>query len=381
MIYLDNSATTRPFDEVTATVASALSEHYFNPSSLYRPALDVELKLRKARQCLRQAAAAQEYRVVFTSGGTEGANLAVTGAYRSFGGRRTGIVVSAIEHPAVIATARALEKQGACVKIAPVDSEGVLDLQALEALLDANTALVSVMHVSNETGTVQPVANIARMAHGVGALYHADGVQAFLRVPFSPFIADVDLYSISAHKVHGPKGVGALYIKPGVRLIPQMEGGGQEDGIRSGTENVPGILGFAEAVSRFAALSDAPGHLSAMKRRLASLLLDAGASVNGPLPDRAYASPHILNVSFQGVRGEVLLHALEADGIYVSTGAACSSRKSAPSPALTAMGKSADEIAGALRFSLSPLNTADEIETAAAACARCTASLKRFTRK
>jgi cysteine desulfurase len=251
------------------------------------------------------------------------------------------------------------------------------------ALVKENTALVSIMHVNNETGAIQDIARLSAAARrkNPAVLFHSDGVQAFLRVPAHPARWGIGLYTVSAHKVHGPKGVGALYMGEGVRLRPHAFGGGQEDGLRSGTENVPGILGFAKAVEVFSeGIDNRRAELMQMKLALAgSLLAIDGAQVNGPAPDRG--APHILNVSFEGVQGEVLLRLLAGQGIYVSTGSACGARQRKPSVALKAMGLSDKRIENAIRLSLSPMNTMEDIGRAAEAIAAEVKRLRMFKRR
>ena len=255
----------------------------------------------------------------------------------------------------------------------PVDSEGALDYEALQKALNDGASLVSCMQVNNETGALLDVQRLKNAVAG-RALIHVDGVQGFLRVPFH--FADVDMYTISAHKLHGPKGVGALAVKKGVRLNPQHIGGGQEEDLRSGTENTPGIAGFYEAVREM----DASG-LMEKKLHMVKAFIDAvpEAAINGPAPEKG--APHILNISFPGVRGETMLHALEAEGVYASTGSACSSKKRKVSSVLTAMGIPVDRAESALRFSLSPHTTLEEIDYAAEVLRRVWPQLRRFQRR
>ncbi|MDR3050272.1 MAG: cysteine desulfurase [Oscillospiraceae bacterium] len=383
-VYLDNSATTPVLPQVWARVQAAMAEGYFNPSAAYAPAAAAERALDACRSALRGALGARDYGVIFTSGGTEADALALLG----LAGARRGPMAfycSAVEHPAVRQAMAALATHGHSVAQLPVDERGVLDIRRCEAALGEDAALVSVMQVNNETGAVQPLAALRALmrARCPRALLHVDGVQGFLRVPIALQRDGVDMYTLSAHKVHGPKGCGALLVRPGVRLAPLIPGGGQEGGLRGGTENTPGILGLHAAVDALRGMPDLAVALAARKARLWMLLHqgDGALAVNGPLPVDAESAPHILNVSFPGVGGEVMLHALESRGVYVSTGSACSSRREKHSAVLAAMGLSGDRLDSAIRFSLSPLNTDEEIAFAAQAALALYAQLKDYRRR
>lgn len=356
MIYLDNSATTRPYRRVVELVSEVSEERYGNPSSLHVLGLEAEKTVKEAGKQIKRALGGASAQIVFTSGGTESDNLAVFGA-AGIGGRKSRkIITSAVEHPAVAEAMNQLESQGCRVVRLPVDGWGCIDMDRFRDAVDAETFLISIMHVNNEVGTIQPIREINESKGQ--ALFHTDAVQSFGKIPLDG--RDADMISVSAHKIHGPKGVGALAIAKGVRLAPQLLGGGQEQGVRSGTENVPAIAGFGLAAELAAAGLE---HRSAAAGVLRATLLDG---IRGTIPDIRVnspedGSPFILNVSFLGTRGEVLLHRLEQDGIFVSTGAACSSRKRGRSPVLSAMGLSDREIEGAIRFSFSEFNTLDEI--------------------
>ena len=383
-IYLDNSATTPVLEVVAHRMLGAMRDGYFNPSAAYGPAVEVERQLRSCRDTLREAASAQGYEVIFTSGGTEADNLAILGILERQ--RKLGACCySAVEHPAVREPMGTAEARGHPVRVLPVDAQGVLDLERCEAMLDGDTALISCMHVCNETGAVQPIEDLAQLRNRrcPSALLHVDGVQGFLRAPLSLGQAGVDLYAVSAHKIHGPKGVGALLVRKGVPLSPRMLGGGQEGGLRSGTENVPGILGMQSAVEALRAMADMDQVLRSNKMRLLHRVMEGEpqAQVNGSDPQSAQAAPHILNLSLPGVRGEVMLHALEAMGVYVSTGSACSARRQRHGPALAAMGIAGDRLESAIRISLSPLNTVEEMDLAADAILAAHAQLKGFKRR
>lgn len=381
-IYLDNSATTRPFDEVIASVAQAMAEEYYNPSSPYGPGLREQRRLQEAREAVAALAGMPDRSVIFTSGGTESNHLAIRGALAAMRPGRDHLVASAGEHPSVMRVMDELETRGYAVDRLPLDGRGQVSPAALDAALTPRTALVSVMHVNNETGAVMPIEELGRVIRSKApdAVFHVDGVQALGRVDCG--LPAPDLYSVSGHKIHAPKGVGALLVRPGLLLRPVLLGGGQEEGLRSGTENTPGIRGFGRAAELYRERRERyAAHLRRLKERLARGIAGGleDVFVNGPGPGEG--APHILNVSFVGLRGEVLLRALEAEGIFVGTGSACSARKRAASPVLIAMGLPPERVDSAIRFSLSPLNTEDEIDAALDALYRTVPRLRRFGRK
>lgn len=380
MIYLDNSATTRPFDDVIEAMAACMREEYFNPSSLYAPAMKAGGLLSSAREAIdRQLGGGT--RVIFTSGGTEADNLALLGTARNLRGRKGHFITTKVEHPAILETAAELERQGHEVSYIGVDTDGVVDVDALVDAVRPDTALVSVMQVNNEVGAIMPIEEISRRVKEKNprTLVHVDGVQGFMRVPMNLRKMGVDLYSLSGHKIHGPKGVGALVLAGNARVQCIAFGGGQENGLRSGTENVPGIAGLGQAVRSYAKLGDTAPHMLACKQRLAQRVLETipGAHVNG---DLAHGAAHILNITFP-TKGEVLLHALEGAGIMCSTGSACASHKKSASHVLTAMGVSDRDIDGALRFSLCPGNTLVEMDETAVQLAKNVETLRRFVRR
>ena len=376
--YLDNSATTRPCEAAVAAMARCMREEYYNPSAVYKPAVEAFRFLREARETLLKPVRGEDCDAIFTSGGTEANNLAILGAVGRMRGKQV-LAVSAVEHPSVRAAFDALSEQGHDVRVIGVDGAGRLDWDALEAALADGASLVSCMQVNNETGAVLDAARLRDVVNG-RALIHVDGVQGYLRVPFD--MRNADLYTLSGHKLHGPKGIVALIVKKGVRLAPRQLGGGQEGGLRSGTENTPGIAGLSAAVSEMVALGpDMPERLMEKKLRLVAAVRAAvpEALVNGPEPGDA--APHIVNMGFPGVRGEVMLHALEGEGVYVSTGSACSSKKLKVSPVLVAMGVSPRVAEWAIRFSLSPHTTDEEIDYAAGRIGTLYDQLKRFQRR
>ncbi len=358
----------------------ALTDGFGNPSSIHGKGLSAERAVSAARAQVAAALGVPPASVLFTSGGTEANNLGLKGAARAYGGRGRHLLASAVEHSSVLEALRSLEAEGFTLRLLPVDRRGRLDPQALSAALTAETALVSVMAVNNEVGTVEPLAEIAqivRAARGGGRLplLHVDAVQAFGRVPLPA--PQIDLLTVSAHKVHGPKGVGALILREGVRIAPLLHGGDQQRALRPGTENVPGIVGFGEAAVRMQAEgAEAVTYLYGLRAHLAArLAMIEGIAVNGPERDDL-AAPHILNVRVAGVRGETLVHRLEMDGIYVSTGSACHSRDPRPSHVLVAMGLDREEALSSVRISLARTTTLGEIDAAAAALGRAASELR-----
>ena len=378
MAYLDNSATTQPCRAAVEAMVRCMTEGFYNPSSVYRPAVDAFRAVRECRETLLKAVHGDGCDLYFTSGGTESNNLAILGAAAKMRGPRI-CAVSAVEHPSVREPFERLRAEGWDVRVIGVSEDGALRWDELERALDDGAALVSCMQVNNETGALLDAERLRRTVNG-RALIHVDGVQGFLRVPFD--MKNADLYTLSGHKIHGPKGIGALVVRRGVRLEPRQIGGGQESGMRSGTENTPGIAGLHAAAKELIAVqSTLGGELMQKKLHLIGKFREAVPEmlVNGPEPERA--APHIVNLSFPGVRGEVMLHALESEGVYASTGSACSSKKLKVSGVLTAMGVAPARAEWALRFSLSPHTTMEEIDDAAQKLGAIYASLKRFQRR
>ncbi|SFG62445.1 cysteine desulfurase [Desulfotomaculum arcticum] len=384
--YLDNSATTRPYPEVVQAVLAAMEDNYGNPSSLHRKGVEAGRAVARAREAVAVSLGVEASSIIFTGAGSEAINLAIKGLQPGRKGRH--IITTAVEHPAVLNTCEQLKEQGLEISVLPVDTIGLVDTKALLQAVREDTFLVSVMYVNNEVGAVQPLAEISaviKKLRGVGRklFWHVDAVQAYGKLPLRPLELGIDLLSVSAHKVHGPKGVGALYAAPGTPLKPLVSGGGQEWGLRSGTENVPGIAGFGVAAGIIARETrEAAAKLFALKKRLVDGVLAAvpGAVLNGPAcrEDEPGCAPHIANISFPGLRGEVLLHSLEGQGVYVSTGSACSSRKKPGSYVLRAMGLDEKLVEGAVRFSLSALNTAEEIDYAVQATAKVVKELREL---
>lgn len=356
--YLDNSATTRPCREAVDRMMDMLAENYGNPSSLHRRGLQAQLAIEQARETVARAMGAEKKEIVFTSGGTEANNLAILGAAQSRCRLGRKLITTAIEHPSVLEPVKRLEDEGwEVVRLAP-DSVGRFSTQALANALDDSTVLVSLMLVNNETGAIQPLEEAARIIRrsGAPALLHCDAVQAFGKLPFHVKKAGVDLMTVSAHKIHGPKGVGALYVRDGVRILPRCFGGGQERGLRPGTESTPLIAGFGGAVD---ALPDPAQQMPAMRAlwQYARELLEKtdGVVVNST----EEGLPYILNISCLGIRSEVMLHHLSAGGVSVSSGSACA--KGQKSHVLTAMGLDRRRVDSALRISFSRDTTKEEI--------------------
>lgn len=378
LAYLDNSATTQPCAAAIEAMTACMREGWHNPSSVYRPAVDAFRRVREARENLLKPIHGGGCDLIFTSGGTEANNLAILGAVNRMRGRQI-VAVSAVEHPSVRAAFDQLRDMGHDVRVIGVDLTGQPDWTALEKALDDGASLVSMMQVNNETGAMLDAARLHRLVKG-RALIHVDGVQGYLRAPFDMKWAD--LYSFSGHKLHGPKGIGGLVVKKGVKLAPRQIGGGQENGLRSGTENTPGIAGLNAAALELMNMGESlPRALMAKKLRLIEGIRKAVPDVviHGPAPEEG--APHIVNLGFPNVRGEVMLHGLEAEGVYVSTGSACSSKKLKVSSVLTAMGMAPAKAEWAVRFSLSPHTTEEEIDYAAGKIGAVYDVLKRFQRR
>lgn len=361
-IYFDNSATTAPSEGVCRAVADTMKSVYGNPSSLHRMGKAAEDLMEDCRTKVAKSLGATAEEIVFTSGGTESDNTAIIGYCRCNKRKGNRIITTKTEHPAVHEAFKQLESEGFEAVYLDVDKEGKVSLEQLRTELDKGALLVSVMHVNNETGTIQPIEEIAQMVHSAGAVLHVDAVQSYGKIRISAKKLGADLLSVSAHKVHGPKGVGALYIRKGIRIVPVIYGGGQEKGLRSSTENIPGIAGFAVASEELTANFDT--NVAAMEAVKNCLLDKISKNIeNTVINTPADSTCGVLNVSFTGVKSEVLLHVLEDKGIYVSSGSACSSHKKGRSHVLTAMGVKDNIIDSAIRFSFSGDNTVEEAET------------------
>ena len=356
--YLDNSATTAVCKAAADKALYMMTENYGNPSSLHKMGINAEEEVEKARDIIARTLSAESREIIFTSGGTEANNTAVFGAAQALRRRGDRIIVSAVEHPSVYESAKRLADTGFDVQYAPVDKDGAVDIEALKALLTDKTILVSVMAVNNETGTVQPVERIGKLVHKLSpeALFHCDAVQAYCKLPLKPGKWGVDLMTVSAHKIHGAKGSGALFIRDGARISPLLYGGEQQHKRRPGTESAPLIAAFGAA----AAESDIPGNAEYI-RQLNSYATEhiknvGGVSVNSPVN----ALPYIINISVEGIRSETMLHHLESLGVYVSSSSACA--KGRRSYVLAAMGLPDSRIDSSLRISFSKYNTRDDID-------------------
>ena len=381
MIYLDNSATTRVLPQAADAAYRAMTEQFYNPASAYKPAVAAEKAVEAARAKLLVALGNPAGDVLYTSGGTESNNMAILGALKPLRGKKR-IITTAGEHPSVYEVFRSLEGTPDLeVVFVGLNPDGTVNLKKLEEALTADTALVSVMHVNNEVGAINDLDAISALLKQTApsALLHSDGVQAFCKLPFAKNAAD--LYSISAHKFHAPKGVGALFVKSGFKFAGGQIGGGQEKNLRSGTSNVPGILALDAALAEYREHQQKwIEQMRACKLRLwQNLSTLPDVFLNGPAPEQG--APHILNVSFPGVRGEVLVNALSEREIFVSTGSACSTHKKGQNRIHAAMGISGARAEGALRFSLSPFNTPEEMDAAATALAEQVSFLRRFQRR
>lgn len=369
-IYLDNSATTKTDPRVLEEMARVAVHSFGNPSSLHRKGREAERILAVSRKVMADLLGVRENEIIFTSGGTESNNLAVLGIARRYRRRGNHLITTAIEHSSILEPFQLLEKEGFDVTYLLPDSKGLVDPQTVLQALKPETTLVSIMHVNNEVGSLQPIAEISGLLKKKKAelLFHVDAVQSFGKVPLPPGLQGIDALSISAHKFHGPKGVGALYLKEGVMIEPLLLGGGHEKGLRPGTENTPGIAGMALASRQsFKNMKEKAAQLGEMKKMLISSLESRHPwiKINGPRDNEKESAPHIVNISFSGLKGEIIVHALEEKGVYVSTGSACHSSDKGESHVLQAMGLGKPEREGAIRFSFSSQTQQEEVSLAA----------------
>ncbi|HZK25712.1 MAG TPA: cysteine desulfurase family protein [Oscillospiraceae bacterium] len=381
-VYLDNSATTQVVPEVAAAMQEMLTENFGNPSSLHRRGLLAERAKKEARRVVAQACDVKEQEILFTSGGTEANNLAIKGVARRWRRRGNHLLTTKIEHPSVLYAYQALEQEGFEVTYLDVDEDGLVTAEAVTAAMRADTLLVSIMHVNNEVGSILPVAEIGPQikAKNPQTLFHVDAVQSLGKLTLRPHAWQADLLTVSAHKIHGPKGCGALYRKDGLLLSPLLHGGDQEQGVRPGTENMAGIVGFATAVRLILAQQeDNYQQLVKLKQMFSEGLQTRLPEIrqNGPLN----GAPHILNLTVPDIKGEVLVHALAEEGIYLSTGSACHAHRAAPSHVLLAMGRSPQQIAASLRLSFSALLTAADVEYALEKITAAVTTLRLMTRR
>ncbi len=362
--YFDNSATTRVLDSVKDIVVKTMTEDYGNPAAKHRKGMEAEQYIREARKIIADSMKVQEKEILFTSGGSESNNMALIGT--AWANQRAGkhIISTAIEHPSVYNPLGVLEELGFEVTILPVDHDGHISLKELEEAIRPDTILVSTMYVNNEVGAVEPVEEISRVikAKNPSALYHVDAIQAYGKYVIRPQKQGIDLLSVSSHKIHGPKGVGFLYIRSGVKIKPLIYGGGQQAGMRSGTENVPGVAGFGAAVKEmYTDHAEKIQKLIGLKDYMTDRLGEIEGTVINSKKGEASA-PQIVSVSFEGVRSEVLLHALEDKGIYVSSGSACSSNHPGISGTLKGIGVAQKLLDSTIRISFGIFNTKEEVD-------------------
>ena len=381
--YLDNSATTRCEKEVAELVEKLMLTDYGNPSSMHLKGMQAENYVKEARTKIARTLKVKEKEIIFTSGGTESDNMALVGV--ALANQRTGkhIITTEVEHAAIHATASFLQELGFEITKIPVDGNGIILMEKLEQALRADTILVSIMHVNNEVGALQPIEQAAKLIKEKApkAAFHVDAIQSYGKYKINPKRTGIDLLSVSAHKLHGPKGVGFLYVNEKVKIKPIILGGGQQSGMRSGTENVPGIAGMALACEMaYENLEEKRAYLYAMKKNFCRQLLELpDVKING-ICDEASA-PQIVSASFKGVRSEVLLHELEGKGIYVSAGSACSSNKPSPSKTLLAMGVPKEELEATVRFSFSAHTKEEELDYTIEVLREILPVLRRYKRR
>lgn len=381
-VYLDNSATTKAYDSVGKIVAKVMCEDYGNPSSLHKKGVDAEQYIKGAKETFAKLFKVQEKEIFFTSGGTESDNLALIGT--AMANKRAGnhLITTGIEHPAIINTMHYLEEQGFRVTFLPVDQDGRVKLDALKEALCDETILVSIMYVNNEIGSVQPIEEASKIvkAYNPKIIFHVDAVQGFGKYKIYPKKAGIDLCSISGHKIHGPKGTGVLYIDSKVKIKPIVFGGEQQKNIRSGTENVPGIAGLALAAKTIYESFD---EKMETMRKLKAHFIEGVSKIDNTMIHGRFdesSAPHIISVGFKDVRSEVLLHALEEKGIYVSSGSACASNHPQVSGVLKGIGTGRDYLDSTLRFSMSEFTTLEEIDYTLDTIYNTVPMLRKYTR-
>lgn len=383
--YLDNSATTRCFDSVAALMTKIYCEDYGNPSSMHKKGVEAERQLRWAREVIAKNLKVSEKEIIFTSGGTESDNLALRGA--AYANARAGrhLITTTIEHPAILETVKYLETQGFEVTYLPVDGAGRIRIEDLKRAMRPDTILVSIMHTNNEIGSLQPIEEAGVLIKRLNpkTLFHVDAVQGYGKFRILPKKMQIDMLSVSGHKIHGPKGIGFLYISEKAKVRPIIFGGGQQKGMRSGTDNVPGAAGMAKAVEEIYGNLDAETEkLYSLRNQFISGVQKLPEVVVNGLPDKESA-PHIISVSFAGVRSEVLLHALEERGVFVSAGSACASNHpgTSGSRTLKAIGLPVNLQQSTIRFSMSVFTTEEEIAYALQCLYDIVPLLRKYTRK
>ena len=380
---MDNSATTVCFQEVAALMTKIMCEDYGNPSSLHRKGMQAEQYIRYAKETIAKNLKVNEKEIFFTSGGTESDNLAIIGCAHANCRMGKHLITTQVEHPAVLQAMKHLESEGFRVTYLPVDHRGCIRLEDLQRAITGETILVSIMHTNNEVGSQQPVSQAGTLIKQMNPriLFHVDAVQGYGKFPIYPKKMNIDLLSASGHKIHGPKGVGFLYVGEKVKIKSIIFGGGQQGGLRSGTENVPAAAGMAKAVEIvYGGLDREVEHMYRLKEAFTEgVERIPDVIVNGP--QGREGAPHIISVSFRGVRSEVLLHALEDKGIYISAGSACSARKPQPSVTLQAMGIEKELLSSTIRFSMSGFTTMEEVDYTLQVLYDIIPMLRKYTRK
>lgn len=382
-IYLDNSATTRCYQEVCEIMVKTMREDYGNPSSMHMKGVESEKYIKEASSSIAKTLKVNEKEIYFTSGGTESDNWALIGTALANQRKGKHIITTAIEHPAVSAPCEFLEKQGFTVTKLGVDSQGRISLEELEQAITPETILVSVMYVNNEIGTVQPIAEIGNLIKrkNPGTYFHVDAIQAYGKYRILPKKMKVDMLSVSGHKIHGPKGIGFLYIDEKVKIFPYIYGGGQQKGMRSGTDAVPQVAGLGIAAEKiYGNLEENVNHMRKLRDYFTEELQKIDqVVVHGA--DGEECAPHIVSVAFVGVRSEVLLHTLEDREIYVSAGSACSTHKRSGSPTLTAIDLPKNQMESTVRFSFCEDTTREELEKTLEVLREVLPMLRRYARK
>lgn len=381
-IYLDNSATTKCFPEVAQLMTKIMCEDYGNPSSMHLKGVEGEKYIRQAKEIIAKNLKVTEKEIFFTSGGTESDNLAIIGTAMANRRRGNHLITTMIEHPAVLQTMQYLENLGFRVTYLPVDEYGLIHLEDLERAITKETILVSIMHTNNEIGSLQPIfeAGAVIKRKNPNTLFHVDAVQGYGKFRILPKKMSIDLLSVSGHKIHGPKGIGFLYVNEKVKIQPIIFGGGQQKGMRSGTENVPGIAGLAKAIEMiYASLDDEVAKMYRLKEYFISQVSKIeGIKINGKTGTDS--APHVVSVSVRGIRSEVMLHSLEERGIYVSAGSACASNKPQTSATLKAIGVERELLDSTIRFSFSVFTTKEEIDYTVRVMSDIIPMLRRYTR-
>ncbi len=374
-IYFDNAATTKVDGEVLRAMLPYLSEGYGNASSVHLKGQEAKDAMEKARRIIARSIGARTYEIIFTSGGTESNNLALKGLFFKNYPEKNHIITTKIEHDCVLNSCKWLEKQGAKVTYLDVDEKGFIDLNDLNNSITDETILVSVIHGNNEIGTIQDLEEIGKICKEKNVLFHTDACQSFTKVPINVKRQNLDLVTLNAHKIHGPKGIGALYIKDGIKIIPISHGGGHEKGLRSGTENIPGIVGFAKSVE-IAKSKDVEKMTKLRDRLIEGILKMPNVRLNGPKENRLCNN---INVSFNNIEGEAVGGYLENEGIYTSTGSACSSHSLEQSHVLKALGLSSIQVNSSLRISISKYTTEEDVDYVLEKLSKIVEKLRRIS--